>query len=68
MMRKLANMISKEVDFSGKILWDLTKPDGTLRKQLDISRISNLGWKAEIDLKEGISRTIKEYSLVNNIH
>ncbi len=60
---KLAEMISKIVDYKGKILWDKTKPDGTPRKLLDVSRINNLGWKASIDLETGLRETIKGLDL-----
>jgi len=62
----LAEKISKITTFKGKIIWDKTKPDGTPKKQLDISQISKLGWKAKINLDEGIKRTILELD-VNNI-
>ena len=55
----LANKIAKIFSYEGKIEWDKTKPDGTPKKQLDISRLSDLGWKAKIDLDEGIKITLK---------
>tara|TARA_A100001388_G_scaffold61850_1_gene43052 strand:+ start:580 stop:1569 length:990 start_codon:yes stop_codon:yes gene_type:complete len=60
---ELAELISKIVDYKGKILWDKTKPDGTPRKLLDVSRINDLGWKARIDLETGLKETIKCLSL-----
>ena len=56
---ELAEMISKIVDYKGRILWDKTKPDGTPRKLLDVSRINKLGWNASIDLETGLKETIK---------
>ena len=57
----LAEKISFETNFDGKIIWDQSKPDGTPRKLLDIDRIKKLGWKPKINLNEGIKRTIQEY-------
>ena len=56
---ELAEIISKIVEYKGKILWDKTKPDGTPRKLLDVSRINKLGWEASIDLETGLRETIK---------
>ena len=51
----LAEMVAEIVGFTGKILTDTYKPDGTMKKLLDVSKINNLGWKAKIDLRQGIS-------------
>ncbi len=59
-IKKLANLIAKKVDYKGEILWDQEKPDGTPKKLLDIRRINQLGWKAEIELEKGIEMTLKE--------
>ena len=59
----LANMISKIVEFNGEIKWDKDKPNGTPKKQLDITRIIKLGWKPKINLKDGIKSTIDSYLL-----
>jgi len=58
---ELAETIKKVVSYQGEITWDQTKPDGTPKKLLDISRINSLGWKAEISLTEGIRATYNEY-------
>ncbi|MCK6541069.1 GDP-L-fucose synthase [bacterium] len=55
---ELAEMIKKEVGFTGKLDFDLTKPDGTTQKLLDVSKIHSLGWKHKVDLQEGIRKTI----------
>jgi GDP-L-fucose synthase len=60
-IRDLATLIAKEVNYQGEIFWDTTKPDGMLRKCLDISRLTAMGFQASISLQEGISRTIAEY-------
>lgn len=64
-IKKLANKISKIVGYSGKIIWDKTKPDGASRKLLDDSKIKSLGWEHEVELDLGISLTYKWY-LENN--
>jgi GDP-L-fucose synthase len=53
-------MIAVEVGYTGSLEFDTTKPDGTLRKLMDTTKINNLGWKPSIQLKEGISRTVVE--------
>ncbi len=54
---ELAKMIAEIIGFNGKIVNDETKPDGTPRKLLDVSRINSLGWKYKTELKEGIVQT-----------
>ena len=53
----LAEKVKKAVGFSGKIRWDSSKPDGTPRKLLDVTRIRKLGWKPAVSLEEGIAST-----------
>jgi GDP-L-fucose synthase len=53
----LAQMIAEVVGFAGRIRFDTSKPDGTPRKLLDVSRINSLGWKAKINLRVGIEET-----------
>ena len=53
---RLTELIKEIVDFDGEIMLDKNKPDGTPRKLLDISKLSNLGWKASISLEDGIRR------------
>ncbi len=53
----LAALIGKTVGYEGKIVWDGTKPDGTPRKLLDVSRLNALGWTAGIHLEQGIAST-----------
>jgi GDP-L-fucose synthase len=55
---ELANSIAKESRFEGEIAWDTSKPDGTPRKVLDISRIKSLGWRPSIEISTGIRETI----------
>jgi len=54
---ELADIIKNVTGFSGRIVYDRTKPDGTPRKLLDVSRMSQLGWRAGVDLKTGIENT-----------
>ena len=56
-IRELAEMIAEVVGYTGRIVWDTSKPDGTPRKLLDVSRISALGWQPRIALREGIAAT-----------
>jgi GDP-L-fucose synthase len=56
-IKTLAELIKQVVGFTGVIKWDTSKPDGTPRKLLDISRIDGLGWKAQIGLDEGVRQT-----------
>jgi GDP-L-fucose synthase len=58
---ELATIMKEEVGYNGKIEFDLTKPDGTPRKLLDVSKIHRLGWKAETHLRDGIRKTIQWY-------
>ena len=60
-IRRLAEMIAQVVGYTGEILFDETKPDGTPRKIMDSSRITALGWKPEISLEDGIRSTYKWY-------
>ncbi|NHC46350.1 GDP-L-fucose synthase [Motilibacter sp. K478] len=58
-IRELAETVADVVGFDGEIVFDTTKPDGTPRKLLDVSRINALGWKAEIGLRDGIASTYR---------
>jgi GDP-L-fucose synthase len=56
----LAKMVKQIVGFTGDIITDTTKPDGTPRKLMDVSKLTNLGWKASISLEEGINKVYQE--------
>jgi GDP-L-fucose synthase len=58
---ELASLIQEIVGFEGGIIWDSSKPDGTPRKLLDVSRIRNLGWAPETELRSGITSTYQWY-------
>ena len=56
-VRELAELICDVVGFHGELTWDATKPDGTPRKLLDVTKLTNLGWRPTIPLRDGIART-----------
>ncbi len=58
----LAKLISNIIDYEGDIVCDSSKPDGTPRKLLDVSRINNLGWKYKTELREGLVKTYKWFN------
>ena len=60
-IRELAELVQDVVGYCGQIVWDASKPDGTPRKLLDVSRLHALGWKAQIDLRQGIEATYHWY-------
>jgi GDP-L-fucose synthase len=60
-IRELAELVREIVGYNGEIVFDASKPDGTPRKLLDISRLSSLGWKPQIDLRNGIRETYEWY-------
>ena len=58
---ELADLVAQVVDYTGSIEWDSSKPDGTPRKLLDVSRMKSLGWEPAIDLRDGIATTYEDY-------
>ncbi len=60
-IRELAETVAEVVGYKGKFVQDTTKPDGTMRKVMDVSKIHSLGWKASTSLKEGIKLTYKTF-------
>jgi GDP-L-fucose synthase len=60
-IKELAQIVAQESGYSGRIIWDSDKPDGTFRKVLDVTRIKALGWSPKIGLRDGISSTISWY-------
>jgi GDP-L-fucose synthase len=64
-IKDLAEKVAVAAGFAGKIEWDTSKPDGTPRKVLDVSRVKALGWKPTIKLDEGIASTIAWYEEAN---
>lgn len=53
-IKELSEKIAKVIGFKGNIIWDTTKPNGTPRKRLDVSRLENMGWKYKTELEDGI--------------
>ena len=60
-IKELAQLVAELAGFTGEIAWDSTKPDGTPRKVLDVSKAKALGWSPKISLRDGISSTISWY-------
>ncbi len=60
-IKELSELVAEEVGYKGQILWDESKPDGTPRKLLDVSLLSEMGWKASTTLRDGIRRAIADY-------
>lgn len=60
-IKELASKVAKHSGFKGKIKFDTTKPDGTMRKLMDSKRIAKLGWKPKVNLEEGIRKTIQDH-------
>ena len=60
-IRELAEAVAAATGFSGEIRWDASKPDGTPKKQLDVSRLAELGWRARIPLAEGLRSTVAQF-------
>lgn len=60
-IRELASLVAAAVGYTGEILWDTSKPDGTPRKLLDVSKLADAGWSASIGLSEGVRDTVDWY-------
>ena len=60
-IRQAAEMIVKEIGFKGELRWDSSKPDGTMRKLTDVTKLHNLGWHHKIEIDEGIHRMYEWY-------
>ncbi|EMM85061.1 GDP-L-fucose synthetase [Leptospira santarosai str. 2000027870] len=60
-IRELAETVQEVVDYSGRLIFDLTKPDGTPRKFLDVSKLHKMGWKHRVELKEGIRLAFEDF-------
>ena len=60
-IRELAEAVAEATGYGGTIEWDISKPDGTPKKQLDVSRLKALGWSAQISLVQGLISTVAEF-------
>ena len=58
-IRELAEAVAEATGFQGEIRWDASKPDGTPKKQLDVNRLADLGWRARIPLGEALRSTLE---------
>jgi len=66
-VRELAELIGEVVGFKGRLVFDTSKPDGTPRKLLDVTRMKELGWEAGISLREGLAAVYREYSTMHRV-
>jgi GDP-L-fucose synthase len=60
-IKELAGIVSDVIEHPGQTTWDVSKPNGTPRKLLDVTKIKSLGWEPKINLKEGIKSTYEWY-------
>ena len=60
-MRELAETVAAIIGFKGELVFDTSKPDGTPRKLLDVSRIQRFGWRPKVSLKDGIGLAYRDY-------
>jgi len=60
-IKELTEIVADVIGYKGKINWDTSKPNGTPRKLLDVSKLSGLGWKYKVELREGIALTYKDF-------
>ena len=60
-IKELAETIADVVEYRGKLKWDTTKPNGTMRKVMDVSKIKSMGWEPKVSLKEGLERTYEYF-------
>jgi GDP-L-fucose synthase len=58
---ELADLIKKTIGYEGTICWDETKPDGTMRKLIDVSKLHQLGWHHQIEIEEGVRKLVDWY-------
>jgi GDP-L-fucose synthase len=63
-IKELAELVKRIVGFKGEIVFDTTKPDGTPRKLMDVSKINNLGWKYKIQLEEGLKLIVNDLATI----
>lgn len=60
-IRQLAELVQHTVGYNGEIRWDATKPDGTMRKLTDVSKLHSLGWHHSVEIEEGVARLVDWY-------
>ena len=60
-IKEIVELVKKTVGFEGDVVWDKTKPDGTPRKLMDVSRIKSLGWAPKVELEQGLEIAYKDF-------
>ena len=60
-IRSLAELVKKTVGFEGEIVWDETKPNGTPRKLIDVTKLHNLGWHHKVEIEDGVEKLYEWY-------
>ena len=65
-IRELAEAVAAATGYRGEIRWDTSKPDGTPKKQLDVGRLAELGWQAQIPLAEGLASTVADFGALGS--
>ncbi len=60
-IKELTELTAKVIGYTGEIKWDSTKPDGTPRKLLDVSKLKNLGWTYQTELEDGIRLAYEDF-------
>jgi len=65
-IRDLAYLIKEKLGFKGELIFNTSKPDGTLRKLTDVSKLHQLGWKHQIEIGEGIEKLLQWYLGITN--
>lgn len=60
-IKALANLVKQTVGFEGEIVWDTTKPNGTPRKLIDVTKLHSLGWHHKVEIEEGVKKLYDWY-------
>ena len=60
-IKSLANLVKDTVGFEGEIIWDTTKPNGTPRKLIDVSKLHSLGWHHKVEIEDGVKKLYEWY-------
>ena len=64
-IKELAELVKMVVSFNGELSFDLSKPDGTMRKLMDVSRLNKLGWQSSTDLTEGLKKSYADFLMTD---
>ena len=60
-IKALAQLVVEAVGFEGEVVWDATKPDGTPRKLIDVSKLHSLGWTHKVEIEDGVKKLFEWY-------